>query len=102
MPWITRPLPRLWPAVFFRIRLRLRLQNTAELFNPDPLTPPGTNSGGGSEDLHTSGLVLVTPLDVEIQKNTKSGRVRTTVNDTDSATGNNDYVSNVHIKVIGS
>jgi len=29
VPWITRPLPRLRPAVFFR--LRLRLQNTAEL-----------------------------------------------------------------------
>ena len=29
---------RLRPAVFFRFRLRLPLQNTAELLNPDSLT----------------------------------------------------------------
>ena len=36
------PLPRLRPPVFFRLRLRLSLQNTGELLNPDSLTHPGT------------------------------------------------------------
>jgi len=33
------------PAVFFRLRLRLSVQNTAELPNPDSLTHPGTKTG---------------------------------------------------------
>ena len=37
-------------AVFFRLRLRLSLQNTAELLNPDSFTQLGTNFGGGHED----------------------------------------------------
>jgi uncharacterized protein YfaS (alpha-2-macroglobulin family)/TolA-binding protein len=50
------------------------------------------------ENLHTSGLVLVSPLTVEIQEDSQSGRVRTTVRDaTDDS-----YVSEVHVKVIGS
>ena len=32
--------------VFFQLRLRLSLQNTAELLNPDPLTQTGTKTGG--------------------------------------------------------
>ena len=43
VPWVTRPLPRLRTAVFFR--LRLSLQNTADLLNPDSLTHPGTKTG---------------------------------------------------------
>ena len=35
------------PAVFFRLRLRLSLQNTAELLNPDSLTQTSTPTGGG-------------------------------------------------------
>ena len=34
--------------MFFRLWLRLRLQNTAALLNPDSLTQPGTNFGGWS------------------------------------------------------
>ena len=34
-------------AVFFQLRLRLSLQNTAELLNPDSLTQTGTKMGGG-------------------------------------------------------
>jgi len=50
------------------------------------------------EDLHTSGLVLVTPLAVEVQEDVASGRVRTTVKDlTDDR-----YLDDVHVKVIGS
>jgi len=50
------------------------------------------------ENLHASGLVLVTPLEVEVQEDAVSGRVRTTVKDrTDDG-----YVSDVHVKVIGS
>jgi len=49
-------------------------------------------------DLHTSGLVLVSPLVVEIQEDATSGRVRTTIKDTK----NDKYVSEVHVKVIGS
>jgi hypothetical protein len=49
------------------------------------------------DDLHASGLVLVTPLAVEVQEDAASGRVRTTVKD--SAAGR--YVHDVHVKVIG-
>ena len=38
--------PRMRTAVFFRLWLRLRLQNTAALLNPDSLTQPGTKAGG--------------------------------------------------------
>ncbi len=50
------------------------------------------------EDLHASGLVLVTPLAVEIQEDPVSGRVRTTVKDVKA----DHYVHNVQVKVIGS
>jgi hypothetical protein len=50
------------------------------------------------EDLHASGLVLVTPLAVEVQEDVASGRVRATVKD--AASGQ--YVHDVHVKVIGS
>jgi hypothetical protein len=50
------------------------------------------------EDLHASGLVLVTPLAVEVQEDAASGRIRTTVKD--SASGR--YLSEVHVKVIGT
>jgi hypothetical protein len=50
------------------------------------------------EDLHASGLVLITPLAVEVQEEVASGRLRTTVKD--SASGR--YVSDVHVKVIGT
>ena len=50
------------------------------------------------ENLHASGLVLVTPLAIEVQEDVASGRVRTTVKDL--ATGK--YIDTVHVKVIGS
>ncbi len=50
------------------------------------------------ESLHASGLVLVTPLKVEVQEDASSGRVRTTVKDIKA--GN--YLRDVHVKVIGS
>jgi uncharacterized protein YfaS (alpha-2-macroglobulin family)/tetratricopeptide (TPR) repeat protein len=50
------------------------------------------------EDLHASGLVLVSPLAVEIQEDAVSGRVRTTVKDVKA----DHYVHNVQVKVIGS
>ena len=50
------------------------------------------------DDLYASGLVLVTPLTVEIQEDAVSGRVRTTVKD--AAAGR--AVHDVHVKVIGS
>ncbi len=50
------------------------------------------------DDLHASGLVLVTPLTVEIQEDAVSGRVRTTVKDVKA----DRYVHNVQVKVIGS
>jgi alpha-2-macroglobulin len=50
------------------------------------------------DDLHASGLALVTPLAVEVQEDAASGRVRTTVKD--AAAGR--YVPEVHVKVIGS
>jgi len=50
------------------------------------------------EDLHASGLVLVTPLAVEVQEDAVSGRIRTTVKD--AASGR--YLPDVHVKVIGT
>ena len=50
------------------------------------------------DDLHASGLVLVTPLAVEIQEEASSGRVRTTVKDAQK----DEYVRDARVKVIGS
>ena len=36
------------PALFFWLRLRLNLENTAELLNSDSLTQTGTKTGGWS------------------------------------------------------
>ena len=49
-------------------------------------------------NLHASGLVLVTPLSLEIQEEVSSGRVRATVRDVTS----DRYLQDVHVKVIGS
>jgi hypothetical protein len=50
------------------------------------------------DELHTSGLVLVTPLVVEVQEEQPSGRVRATVKNTVT----DKYTSDVHVKVIGT
>ncbi len=50
------------------------------------------------ENLHTSGMVLVSPLTLEIQEQTESGRVRTTIRNA----AEKKYMSDVHIKVIGT
>jgi hypothetical protein len=50
------------------------------------------------DDLFTSGLVLVTPLDVEVQEDTVSGRVRINVRDVVK----NEYREGIHVKAIGS
>ncbi len=50
------------------------------------------------DDLHASGLVLVTPLKVEVQEAAASGEVRTTVKDVTK----DRYLNDVHVKVIGS
>ncbi len=51
-----------------------------------------------AENLHTSGLVLVTPLDVQVHEDPSNGRIRTTVKDVVK----DDFVADVHVKVIGS
>jgi len=57
-------------AVFFQLRLRLSLQNTAELLNPDFLTQTGTKMGGGQLHIElsepTSGPSLFTDGILEI------------------------------------
>lgn len=50
------------------------------------------------EDLHASGLVLVTPLGLEVQEEPSSGRVRATVKDLLL----DKFVTDVHVKVIGT
>lgn len=50
------------------------------------------------ENLYTSGLVLVSPLKLEVQEDAVSGRVRVTVKDVVA----DKYASSVHVKVIGS
>ena len=51
-----------------------------------------------AEDLYASGLVLVTPLALEVQEEAESGRVRATVKNTVEER----YVPNVQVRVIGS
>ena len=50
------------------------------------------------DNLYTSGLVLVSPLELEIQEDATSGRVRVTVKDSVKK----QYTGDVHVKVIGS
>ena len=50
------------------------------------------------ENLHTSGLVLLTPLKVEVQEDAVSGRVRATLKERTE----DQYLRDVHVKVIGS
>ncbi len=50
------------------------------------------------DDLFTSGMVLITPLKIEVQEDSASGRVR--VNVLDTAKGG--YRPEVHVKAIGS
>ena len=52
----------------------------------------------GDDNLFTSGLVLITPLRIEVQEDQISGRVR--VNVKDENTGN--YAAKVHVKAIGT
>ncbi len=51
-----------------------------------------------ADDMHTTGLVLVTQLALEVQQEVSSGRVRATVKDTESGK----YLKDIHVKVIGS
>ena len=67
------------------------------------LTLPLTDEGAylivcRGDDLHASGLALVTPLAVEVQADATSGRVRTTVKDRVA----DKYLHDIHVKVIGS
>jgi TolA-binding protein len=50
------------------------------------------------DDLFTSGLVLITPLEIEVQEDVTSGRVRVNVRDTTNGT----FIEGVHVKAIGS
>lgn len=50
------------------------------------------------DNLYTSGLALVTPLALQIQEDADSGRVRVSVKNSVE----NGFVSDVHVKVIGS
>ena len=50
------------------------------------------------DDLFSSGLLLITPLDVEVQEDVASGRVRVNVRDVVKGT----YKEGVHVKAIGS
>ena len=50
------------------------------------------------ENLFTSGLILITPLEIEVQEGTVSGRVRVNVRDVVAGK----YQSKVHVKAVGS
>ncbi|MFC1714725.1 tol-pal system YbgF family protein, partial [Candidatus Poribacteria bacterium] len=50
------------------------------------------------DDLFSSGLVLITPLDIEVQEDAVSGRVRVNVRDV----AENTYREGVHVKAVGS
>ena len=53
---------------------------------------------GRGDDLYTSGLVLITPLAIEVQEDAVAGQVRTTVKNR----ADDRYLPNVHVKAIGS
>jgi tetratricopeptide (TPR) repeat protein len=53
---------------------------------------------GQGDDLYASGLVLVSPLALEVQEDQTSGRVRVTVKDTLA----DHFAQGIHVKVIGS
>jgi len=50
------------------------------------------------DDLFTSGLVLITQLEIEVQEDAPSGRVRINVRDTTNRT----FIEGVHVKAVGS
>jgi len=50
------------------------------------------------DDLFTSGLVLISPLEIEVQEDVTSGRVRVNVRDTTNGT----FIEGVHVKAVGS
>jgi hypothetical protein len=50
------------------------------------------------DNIHASGLVLVSPLAIEVQEDGPAGRVRVTVKNVVK----DDYISDAHAKVIGS
>lgn len=50
------------------------------------------------DNLHASGLVLISPLKVEVQEEVESGRVRATIRNVKTDA----YVADIHVKVIGS
>ena len=50
------------------------------------------------DDLYASGIVLVTPLELEVLEEPRRGRVRVTVRDAETE----DFVPKVQVKVIGS
>src|SRR5437879_445416 len=50
------------------------------------------------DNLYTSGIVLVTPLELEVLEEADSGRVRVTVRDAHTK----DFLPKVQVKVIGS
>jgi tetratricopeptide (TPR) repeat protein len=50
------------------------------------------------DNIHVSGLVLISPFEIEVHEDSSSGRVRTTIKDVVK----NKFVSDVHVKVIGS
>jgi hypothetical protein len=50
------------------------------------------------DDLFASGLVLITPLEIQVQEDRSSGRIRVNVIDS----GDGGYAADVHVKVIGS
>jgi hypothetical protein len=53
---------------------------------------------GRGENLHASGLVLVSPLTIDVQEDAPAGRVRVTVKNSQK----DDYIAEAHAKVIGS
>ena len=50
------------------------------------------------DDLFTSGLVLISRLEIEVQEDVTSGRVRVNIRDTTEGT----FIEGVHVKAIGS
>ncbi len=51
-----------------------------------------------AENLHTSGMVLLSPMQLEVQEEAESGRVRATVRDA----SNERYIADAHVKVLGT
>ncbi len=81
-----------------RARRRCRLRRQVEVDRPAADQGRGLPDDDPGDNLYASGIVLVSPLEMEVLEEPAAGRVRITVRDARTK----DFVPKVQVKVIGS